>query len=265
MIEVYDVVHLDFDNACCCTLKERALIDLIDSLDASVSSCHRLGYVIGVDKDSNQADVIFHELPYVIRVPMKILKKIGCLAQYAIDNKIERYIPGKCIKVESTIFKITHIKLRGYVSYDKELKEFLYAPRIYVNGIECWMFPNIDHYLFYPDDTDELLHEKGRTENILNTVYGVPHSKTLKEEINMCMSKKQETHIPTNPIEKVIFNDPATIVFWKDGTKTIVKCQEGAEFDPEKGLAMAISRHYLCDICGLERYDGVFERYLPKR
>lgn len=86
----------------------------------------------------------------------------------------------------------------------------------------------------------------------------------LKEENNMCMSKKKETSIPTNPIEKVIFNDPATVVFWKDGTKTIVKCQEGAEFDPEKGLAMAISRHYLCDICGLERYDGVFKRYAPK-
>lgn len=86
----------------------------------------------------------------------------------------------------------------------------------------------------------------------------------LKEENNMCMSKVKDTRIPTNPIEKVIFNDPATIVFWKDGTKTIVKCQEGATFDPEKGLAMAISRRYLCNICGLERYDGVFKRYVPK-
>lgn len=86
----------------------------------------------------------------------------------------------------------------------------------------------------------------------------------LKGENNMCMDKKKDTRVPTNPIEKIIFNDPATIVFWKDGTKTIVKCQEGATFDPEKGLAMAISRHYLCDVCGLERYDGVFKRYVPK-
>jgi len=120
-------------------------------------------------------------------------------------------------------------------------------------------------------------HEKGRAEyiikddyvteiytqtakHLLNSVYGVPHSKTLKEEINM----KPQSKSAYNPIEKVIFNDPATIVFWKDGTKTIVKCQEGAKFDPEKGLAMAISRHYLCDICGLERYDGVFKRYTSK-
>lgn len=49
----------------------------------------------------------------------------------------------------------------------------------------------------------------------------------------------------TNPIKvpheikDVIFNDPATIVYWKDGTKTVVKVQEGDTFDPEKGLAMA--------------------------
>ena len=46
------------------------------------------------------------------------------------------------------------------------------------------------------------------------------------------------SHIPE--IKNVIFNDPATIVFWEDGTKTVVKCQDGDEFDPEKGLAMAI-------------------------
>lgn len=93
----------------------------------------------------------------------------------------------------------------------------------------------------------------------LNSIYGI-HSKTLKEEIQM----KTKSKIAYNPIKKVIFNDPATIVFWKDGTKTIVKRQEGAEFDPEKGLAMAICRHYLCDICGLERCDGIFKRYMPK-
>lgn len=46
-------------------------------------------------------------------------------------------------------------------------------------------------------------------------------------------------------IEKVVFNEPATIVIWKDKTKTVVKCQEGDEFDPEKGLAMAIAKKAL--------------------
>lgn len=43
-------------------------------------------------------------------------------------------------------------------------------------------------------------------------------------------------------IEDVIFNGPATIVKWVDGTKTVVKAQDGEEFDPEKGLAMAFAK-----------------------
>lgn len=46
-------------------------------------------------------------------------------------------------------------------------------------------------------------------------------------------------------IDKVIFNSPATIVFWNDGTKTVVKCSDNDIFDPEKGLSMAISKKAL--------------------
>lgn len=45
-------------------------------------------------------------------------------------------------------------------------------------------------------------------------------------------------------IKRVIFNDPATIVFWSDNTKTIVKA-ENETFDAEKGLAMAIAKKAL--------------------
>lgn len=46
-------------------------------------------------------------------------------------------------------------------------------------------------------------------------------------------------------IKKVHFNPPATVVLWADGTKTVVKVQDGDVFDPEKGLAMAISKKAL--------------------
>ena len=58
-------------------------------------------------------------------------------------------------------------------------------------------------------------------------------------------------------IEKVIFNNPATIVIWKDGTKTVVKCS-GEKFDQEKGLAMAISKRALA--VG-NRYRKVFKKW----
>lgn len=38
---------------------------------------------------------------------------------------------------------------------------------------------------------------------------------------------------------KVIFNDPATIVFWNDGSKTVVKCSEDDVFDTYRGFTMA--------------------------
>lgn len=45
-------------------------------------------------------------------------------------------------------------------------------------------------------------------------------------------------------IKKVIFNDPATIVYWEDDTKTVVKCKR-EKYDAEKGLAMAIAKKAL--------------------
>lgn len=60
-------------------------------------------------------------------------------------------------------------------------------------------------------------------------------------------------------IKKVIFNDPATIVFWADGAKTVVKCADFDIFDPEKGLAMAICKR----VYG-ECFHSVFKEFLPE-
>lgn len=56
--------------------------------------------------------------------------------------------------------------------------------------------------------------------DIVNSMYGIPKD---------------------NSIKKVIFNPPATIVFWNDGDKTVVKA-ENEPFDKEKGLAMAVCK-----------------------
>ena len=60
-------------------------------------------------------------------------------------------------------------------------------------------------------------------------------------------------------IKKVIFNDPATIVYWKDGTKTVVKCQDGDVYDKEKGLAMAIVKKLFGN---KGNYNKVFKKYI---
>ena len=56
-------------------------------------------------------------------------------------------------------------------------------------------------------------------------------------------------------IKKVIYNGPATIVLWDDGTKTVVKCKEGDPYSPEAGFALAV----------LKRLTGNdFHKYLRK-
>lgn len=63
-------------------------------------------------------------------------------------------------------------------------------------------------------------------------------------------------------IKKVIFNNPATIVIWANGDKTVVKC-DGEKFDPEKGLAMAIIKYLLDNNHGY--YYDIFNKWLPKK
>ncbi len=58
------------------------------------------------------------------------------------------------------------------------------------------------------------------------------------------LNRCQVLHVSTlHPqLKKVIFNKPATIVYWSDDTKTVVKCGKDDKWDEEKGLAMAISK-----------------------
>ena len=60
-------------------------------------------------------------------------------------------------------------------------------------------------------------------------------------------------------VERVVFNDPATVVMWSDGTKTVVKTRN-EPFDPEKGLAMCFAKKALGN---KGRYYELFKRWLP--
>lgn len=59
-------------------------------------------------------------------------------------------------------------------------------------------------------------------------------------------------------IVNVKFNDPATIVWWSDGSKTVVKTQDGELFDKEKGLAMAVIKR-LSGNTG--KYNTIFTKW----
>ena len=63
----------------------------------------------------------------------------------------------------------------------------------------------------------------------------------------------------TLEIKKVIFDGPATIVLWNDGTKTVVKNYDD-DYDSEKGLAMAFSKKLFGN---KGSYYEQFKKWLP--
>ena len=87
------------------------------------------------------------------------------------------------------------------------------------------------------------------------TGHAYSYSKFFEQNRNKVDKSK-----PGWSIKQVIFNDPATIVLWADGTKTVVKCENEA-YDPEKGLAMALAKKMLGN---KGNYFDVFRKWLPE-
>ena len=89
------------------------------------------------------------------------------------------------------------------------------------------------------------------SETVSDTVLSKPTSCTFELEnalfhiceelpyIYMNMSSMEPDYL-RECIKTVIYHKPATIVKWKDGTKTVVKCGKGETFDKEKGLMACI-------------------------
>ena len=62
-------------------------------------------------------------------------------------------------------------------------------------------------------------------------------------------------------IKNVRFSPPATIVFWSDNTKTVVKAQNGEPFDAEKGLMACIIKRITGNT---GRYNELFKKYIKE-
>ena len=109
------------------------------------------------------------------------------------------------------------------------------------------------------DKTARLSKDIPEVKTALNSIYGID-----MERFNICppiVKKDVQKSEMLDKINNVIFNKPATIVFWADGTKTVVKC-ENENFDPEKGLAMAIVKKTIAD--NHSYYNEIFKKWIPK-
>lgn len=101
------------------------------------------------------------------------------------------------------------------------------------------------------------MHNSCYLDLLNNLAYTNGSTSTLNLPLNYSSYSKP---VPLS-IHKVIFNDPCTIILWSDKTKTIVKCGEDEEYDPEKGMAMAISKKFLGN---KGNYYETFKKWLPE-
>ena len=151
-----------------------------------------------------------------------------------------------------------YIRTFGYRLWEQLETQFMYD--LAANGI-----------VVCTDCRDEITCELGRAKagfggrGSSGSEYDKPR-KSLKQWEKELEVKTTPFFVYSDPfeympkIEKVIFNPPATIVLWKDGSKTVVKCQDGDEFDWEKGLAMAyVKRAFNND----RTYYGLFKKNEP--
>lgn len=69
------------------------------------------------------------------------------------------------------------------------------------------------------------------------------------------------TALRCEDIEKVIFNDPATVMLFKDGTKVVVKKKADEEWNPVIGLTMCMAKY----ACGNdESFHKIIKKWLPE-
>lgn len=94
--------------------------------------------------------------------------------------------------------------------------------------------------------------------------YGFPFNEEIEGTTPSLPSSKVTTYkdllfpegykIPE--VREIQYNGPATIVFWKDNTKTVVKVQPGEEcYDPDKAFTMAVCK---------KLFGNKFNRHLAK-
>ena len=115
------------------------------------------------------------------------------------------------------------------------------------------------HTLVIPSDRYTMMFNCINKTGVLNTA----------DKINLAGITASATSIPkavpkpTNylpEIKNVKFNGPATIVFWADGTKTVVKCQDRDDYSEEVGLAMCIVKKVFGN---KSKYNDIFKKWCP--
>lgn len=228
--------------------------EILDRVFYHFSRLHGIG--IAVDENDHRNRYVFMKYPYEESESWNPLDGRSHEGSCVMDTfTFVKPCTTKGIKRENIMYILSHVErqlnLPHWESYLEEEREknhhdeldamtFMMAPR--ACGKSNQMFQKSLEYIRTDVESIRKM-DANLAKSLLNSRFGVKNA-------------------PINwNIKKVIFHDPATIIYWNDGTKTVVKVQDGEQFDPEKGMAMAICKKANCNDSS---YYEAFREFLPK-
>ena len=88
-------------------------------------------------------------------------------------------------------------------------------------------------------------------------------AKQADKELKRLAEKERRKDVDdfSNMIDHVLFNNPWTIIFWKSGRVTRVKCQAGDTYDKEKGFAIALLKGIFDNT---NYFNTIFKKWVPE-
>ena len=252
---------------------------------------NKLYCTLGIDNGQDIAEryhqALLNSLPYgVVYVPEKekslkeLAKEYNCNLDFTINwdagkeeekNKMkEEYSFGFRSDLGGVWHKIVIERMNNSSDVSDVYHVKVYDLSNFTAGVDNWKLRTIYNYKSWDQVSTQLMCDlyacdihmrRNDMDRITGELDKARHN--FLEHIRQKLADMDKPTAPFNAmpkIEKVIFNSPATIVKWNDGTKTVVKCQNNDEFDWEKGLAMA----YVKRAFNNERtYYGLFKKNEP--
>lgn len=174
--------------------------------------------------------------------------ELDCLDYQSLKNKDAVYGNNKINSINGVSFSKDSIP--SYISFDSD-------PAVnFVTTDDRLKVKSERINDFVKKVNDSMVHIGTTFETAL---FGGSYQQFIKDLLNLEFGKGGIDMDIRNKIEDVIFNGPATIVKWTDGTKTIVKCKEGEINNPYMGLAMCIAKKVLGN---KGNFNDVFKKWI---
>lgn len=109
--------------------------------------------------------------------------------------------------------------------------------------IPDYSYPYVKRTIIIQDSTEIVMDVSSFT--IEQSIDTVPYVRIEGGLINMSSMSPVSRYITSLKAKKVIYHNPATVVLWEDGTKTVVKCDSKDEYNEMLGLALCYMKKAL--------------------